>query len=127
MSGVGAGIEVSKYFAARHRESMERKLRRMRRQANNSTNELVDRVEQLEDDFGRALLLLITLADLCVQKGVLTRKEIADMAEQLDLSDGTADGKLDPEVMRPPAECASEPWPVTPKEHLRKLEEEADG
>ena len=52
----------------------------------------------------RALLLLQSLAELSVAKGVVTREEIAAMAERVDMEDGVADGKLDPAVMRPEQE-----------------------
>ena len=62
------------------------------------------RVEQLEDDLARSVLLIHTLAEACVQKGVFTREEIAEAAAEIDLFDGVADGKLDPAAVRPQPE-----------------------
>ena len=70
-------------------------------------------------------MLLQSLAELSVAKGVVTREEIAAMAERVDMEDGVADGKLDPAVMRPEQEESEDELPVSPKEHLRRLEEEA--
>ncbi len=47
------------------------------------------------------MLLIHTLAEACIAKGVFTREEIAQAAAEIDLLDGTADGKLDPAVVRP--------------------------
>ena len=61
----------------------------------------VDRVALLEDDLARALLVIHTLTEACIQRGVFTREELNQMAAQVDVWDGVADGKLDPAVIRP--------------------------
>ena len=60
-----------------------------------------DRMDLLEDDLARALLVIHTLTEACIQRGVFTREELNQMAAQVDLWDGVADGKLDPAVIRP--------------------------
>ncbi len=121
-----AGLGTSKYFAKRMREGWDERIRRMREQASGPRTELVGRVDELEDDFGRALLLLQTLAELCVSKGILTRDEITAMAARVDKADGVKDGKLDPNVTRPESKRRENAKkPVSPKEHLRQLEETA--
>ena len=57
-------------------------------------------MEQLEDDLARAVLLIHTLAEACILKDVFSREEIARAASEIDLFDGTADGELDPAVIR---------------------------
>ena len=46
------------------------------------------------------------------------------MAEEVDLLDGVADGKLDPATLRPPQEAEPED-DLPPGEFLRRLEDES--
>jgi len=85
----------------KRRESHDERLARMRRVGGEPTTPTSDRVAQLEDDLARALLLIHTLTEACLRKGVFTRAEIAQTAAEVDLLDGVADGKLDPAVVRP--------------------------
>jgi hypothetical protein len=55
--------------------------------------ELRRRVEQLEDDAARMALLTLSLAELCVAKGVITEDELAARMREIDLRDGVEDGK----------------------------------
>lgn len=123
MAGEWTMWSISKYFGDRHRELIDDKLARYRARADDPRIMLDDRVDQLEGDLGRALLLLQALAETCVAKGILSRQEIAEMAKTIDVSDGIADGKLDPQTMRPAPSPAAEP--VSPEEHLRRLEEDS--
>ena len=115
---------MSKYFGDRHRELIDEKIARYRASADDPRIKLVDRVNQLEDDLGRTLLLLVALADTCMAKGVLTKKDITEMAKKIDPADGVPDGKLDPEAVWPESASRSQP-PVSPEEHFRRLEEES--
>lgn len=54
---------------------------------------LRERVVELEDDLGRVTLLLRALADTCVTRGLLSKAELERVAQAIDASDGTADGK----------------------------------
>jgi hypothetical protein len=124
MGSEWSAYSVSKYFGDRHRETIDQKLKRFRERTNDPRIELVDRVNQLEDDLGRMLLLIQALAESCIEKGVLSREEIAQMAENVDLVDGVADGKLDPQIIRPVRPDQAQPA-ASPEEHLRRLEEES--
>lgn len=53
-----------------------------------------ERMDEIEDDLGRIALLARALADLCIRKGLLTKDELTAMASEVDLSDGTEDGKV---------------------------------
>jgi hypothetical protein len=123
MAGEWTMWSISKYFGDRHRELIDEKLARYRTRADDPRIVLVDRVDQLEGDLGRALLMLQALAETCVSKGVFSCQEIADMAKTIDALDGIADGKLDPQTMRPAAPPTAEA--VSPEEHLRRLEAES--
>lgn len=123
MAGEWTMYAISKYFGDRHRESIDARIKRMRARSADARADLVDRVATLEGDLGRVLLLLSALSETCISKGILTQDELAAMAEQVDLDDGIADGKLDPATVRP--EENESPSAVTPEEHLRRLEKES--
>ncbi len=115
------GYAMSKYFGDRYRETIDEKIERYRRRrANDPGIQLVDRVRQLEDDLGRALLFIQALAEACMAKGVLTQEEIARMVKKVDLVDGVEDGKLAPECVRPKRRRKR---PASPEDHMRQLEE----
>lgn len=92
---------LRKFLTGEQYESYEERLARMRLAGAGVKTPQVMRIEQLEDDLARAVLLVHTLAEACIEKDVFTREEIAATAAQIDLIDGAADGKLDPAVMRP--------------------------
>ena len=115
---------ISRYFADRHRELIDQRVRRYRKEARDRRVQVGDRLDQLEDDLGRAVLLIQSLAEACLQKGVFTREELARLAEQIDLADGVADGKLDPAVLRPPEQEASQEG-LSPEDYLKRLEDGA--
>jgi len=94
-------MKISGNPSRRRRESYDECLSRMRCLGGEPTSPVSARVEQLEDDLARALLLIHTLTQACIRKGVFTRAEIAQTAAEVDLLDGVADGKLDPAVVRP--------------------------
>lgn len=109
---------ISKYFANEHRELIDKRMRRWRERANDPRIALVDRVASLEDDLGRALLLLHTLAETCLRAGVMSREQLSQIAAELDRADGVEDGKLDPSTLR----SDEEPTTATStEEYLRRL------
>ena len=92
---------IKKTLTGEQCETFEECLQRMRGGPGDIEVGVADRVAQLEDDLARAVLLIHTLAEACIKKGLLTRDEIAEAAREVDLLDGTADGKLDPSAVRP--------------------------
>src|SRR5688572_21527763 len=60
-----------------------------------------DRARELEDDLGRVALLARALAEVCIRKGLMTEAEVGQVLKEVDLADGSADGKLDPSVLLP--------------------------
>lgn len=114
---------ISKYFGNRHAESsrlMDLKVEGILKRARQRRQTTEARVMELEDDLARTLLLVQSLAEVCIAKGLLSRDDIAEMARQVDLSDGVEDGKLDPQTIRP--EDARSPA-SSPEEYLRQLED----
>ncbi|MBW3596303.1 MAG: hypothetical protein KY475_03400 [Planctomycetes bacterium] len=104
-------------------DSLNRKLRHVQRSRSQVDARLREEIDQLSNDLGRALLLLHSLVETCVRKGVLTRDEIRDVAREIDLADGAADGRVDPAALRPPEEQLPERPPTT-LEYLRDLEKQ---
>jgi len=101
----------------RHRQRMARKGRRMA----DGQQAVEGRLDEVEVDLGRTLMLTMAVNQILVRKGFLTPAEIARVAGDLDMADGIADGKLDPAVVRP-HESASPSSAATPEEFLRRLE-----
>lgn len=60
-------------------------------------------VRQLEQDMGRALLVIQTLLRICQEKGLFQRDEFLARLHQIDLEDGKLDGRLKRE--RAPLYC----------------------
>lgn len=53
-----------------------------------------ERIADLEQELGETALLLRALTELCLARGVLTAEELSARAEELDLLDGVADGRI---------------------------------
>jgi hypothetical protein len=109
------------YYTAKELDRIDERMRSMRSSSARSAGDARERVEELEDDLGRLTLLVHALAEACVRKGVLSRDEIAAVADDIDLLDGCADGKLAPSSLRDP-DSRRESRPQSPEEHLRQLE-----
>jgi hypothetical protein len=92
---------IRKYLTAEQCESYEDCLARVRRSNPQPYSTTADHAEQLEEDLARAVLLIHTLTEACIRKGVFTREEVAQVSREIDLFDGVADGRLDPTVVRP--------------------------
>ena len=96
---------------------------------------LLSAIDQVETDVGRALLKIHAIAEVLVEKGLVTSEDLAAKAQELDGLDGETDGVLHPSVFRTEAEqqrtlspraylIAMEKEAVTPKEFLANLEAE---
>lgn len=84
--------EFNKIDEERRARRRSRRMRTQRQAAERA--KLESRIEELEQDLGEAVLLLRTMSDLCVQKGVLTADEMMERAEELDALDGVIDGRM---------------------------------
>jgi hypothetical protein len=75
---------------------------------------LEDRVESLESENGHLKLCLAATMNLLIQKGVVTKEEMLEIARSLDVLDGKEDGKL-PGVLSPDGTVAPPPPPLVDK------------
>lgn len=84
------------YFTAREFNRLDDDRRRRAwadRRARVRTN---DRIAELEGDLASLAQLSRALVEACLSKGVVTREELAALADKLDELDGVKDGRLDP-------------------------------
>ena len=95
-------------------------LKQSQREASHARARATESVETLQENLSRALLLVHSLTEALVRKGLVTREEIAAVASQLDVLDGKADGMLAPGTV---AGTVKEPGrPLSTQEFLGKLE-----
>jgi|GEM_PF-3874238 len=74
--------------------------RNARRRARNSRIRLKRRVEQLEERQAYFALVMASILEALDEDGVITRERLRALMERVDLRDGTADGRFDPEAAR---------------------------
>lgn len=93
------------FWTAREFNALEDKLKRQRdlerKRRSRQTEEratLEARIAELEDDLGRVALLAPALAEASIAKGLVTQDELVAVMRKVDLLDGVADGKLDPQA-----------------------------
>ena len=123
-----AGLGVARYFQKKEVERLEvmldRRRKHQRRKVNRAArdeNRLAQDVDDADADLGRALLLTVALHDVLLDKGLLVSNDLGQAARDVDLLDGTADGKLDPAVLRP-ADDSPPNGSDDPKDFLKRLE-----
>jgi hypothetical protein len=121
---------LANYFMRKENERIQEMLDRNRRRLAQKGRRLAAlestleaRMDEAEADLGRAILLAFAVKGLLVHKQILTTRDISEVASELDLKDGTADGRLDPAAVRPSDRSVPKP-PKTPEEFLRRLEQE---
>lgn len=76
------------------RRARRRTSRRRTERLKAAREALEARVDELEQDLGEAVLLVRTLTDLCLEKGVLDPEDMFKKAEELDALDGVIDGRM---------------------------------
>jgi hypothetical protein len=72
-----------------------RRLGRASHAAPVSSSSTHDEIVQLRADVARIALLTRSLADLCIERGVLTPGQLKEKMLALDLTDGREDGRMD--------------------------------
>jgi hypothetical protein len=92
------------WFTATELDEVDRKLAAQQeegRRREHLAADLAVRVEQLERDLARLALLARSLAEACVEQGVLPRELLKRKIAECDLYDGVEDGALDPSLAHP--------------------------
>lgn len=84
------------FFTAQEFNLLDERLRRQFRRRQNDNRERAEEIAELRADLERLALLTRSLAELCLEKGVLSKDELKTRMFELDLADGTQDGRLDP-------------------------------
>ena len=95
-----AGNWINRTFTHQQRETIDQRLERYRREAQQINLDRLDQQDELEEGVARALLLLHALTESCLRRGVFTHDELAAVIDEVDLLDGVADGKLDPSAVK---------------------------
>lgn len=70
----------------------------------NTHTKTAERVDALEEELARAVLVIHTLLEVCIRKQVFSTEEFRQIVDEMDFLDGIMDGKLDPRALRDQAE-----------------------
>ena len=110
------------FWTAREFNKLEEQMRSRSRAHRNARRRDATERDEIEDDVGFLTLTLMGLIRSLVDKGLITRDQLQAEIQALDLTDGEADGRLDPDAAReafdmqpPPAE----PKAPTPRRNRR--------
>lgn len=76
----------------------ERQARSARRRGRNARVRLKRRIEVLEERHEYFALVMASILEALDEDGVLTRERLRELMERVDLRDGEADGRFDPEA-----------------------------
>ena len=89
-------------------ERLKERLEALRVRRTNRMRQAHARVLQLEEDVARVALLSRALTELCLKKGLFTKRELAEALVAVDLVDGALDFGLDPAFALPGEERLQE-------------------
>lgn len=103
-------------------QDLEDDVRQARREASRAHSISGESVDVLTDNLARSLLLVHTLIETLVRKGLVTREELVTTMNELDALDGESDGKLTPGTL--PGTVKPPPRTQSTEEFLRNLEKE---
>ncbi len=84
------------FFTAQEFNLLDERMRRQLRRRQDENRRRAEENADLRVDVERLALLTRSLAELCLEKGVLTKDELKTRMFELDLADGEQDGRLDP-------------------------------
>lgn len=82
-------------------DDLRRRMERVRVERTNRMRQAQARVMQLEEDLARVALLSRSLAELCLSKGLMNKRELAEQLVATDVVDGALDFGLDPALTLP--------------------------
>lgn len=84
--------------------------------------DVADRLDTLEFNLSRLLLIVQTLGQICRSKNIFTEEEFDHLLRAIDLSDGQSDGRLSTESV---PGMQSSPQPTSFLSFLRQVEKTA--
>jgi len=85
------------FWTAEELNAIDRRFERTRRARMRSSRTTDARISELEDDVARLTLVVKALSEAVVAQGAVSREDLSAWLERIDLLDGVADGKLDPD------------------------------
>jgi len=88
------------FWTAREFNKMEEQMRSRSRAHRNARRRDAAERDELEEDVGFLTLTLMGLIRSLVDKGLITRDQLQAEMQALDLTDGEADGRLEPDAAR---------------------------
>ena len=101
-------------FTAAEFNKLEEREHERQRQQHEQQASTKQRVSELEQGIGRVALLARSLAELCLEKGLITKEELRVRLLADDMADGAGDGKLDPKVVLPGESKLADLEPMRP-------------
>lgn len=99
------------WYTAHELNELERRHNEVQKTARESRQELRDQIADARSDMAALALLTRSLAELCLERGVLSRDELKQRMLALDIIDGRMDGGLDPKLTVPGASKPPAPPP----------------
>lgn len=92
---------IHDFFTAIELDRIDKRIRRGHLAGARQRTSQARRIEEMECGLGRVALLARALAELCLEKGVLTPAELRARLQAVDPDDGVTDGRLDSSVVLP--------------------------
>ena len=103
---------LNDFFTAMELNELEHRLRAVSRVNKEGRSAIRSRLDALEEGVGRVALLARSLAELCLDKGLLTKEELVERLRSVDLVDGTQDRRLQAKVAMPGESKPADPKPT---------------
>lgn len=100
------------WFTARELDELDKRNTFVQLATNARFHEQTKEIDDLRGDVAALALLARSLAELCIERGVLTQDDLKQRMLALDLTDGVADNRLDPKLATP---GSAKPPPPPPK------------
>ncbi|MCA9179272.1 MAG: hypothetical protein KDB14_32660 [Planctomycetales bacterium] len=114
---------LNDYFTAREFDEVDKRIRTQARARAAGNREMRERIEELEEENARLALLLRALTELSVRKGLFSQQELQAVTREVDLWDGSEDGRYGPPPKRDAIDVAP---PPSTREFLGDLEQRDD-
>lgn len=84
---------LNDWFTAHELDKLDERIEEREQRAEEELDEFADAVADLRADVQRLTLVSKALAELCIERGVLTREQLHDKMLALDVREGGRDGR----------------------------------